>query len=92
MLNIAWNTIVIFSFKFVQMKVPMVYEAWVLVLQNMAVGIHLGEQINNHEYSAITRGMNHHCDIEIQFCTIVDICRKHFPVLSSFMAYHWICN
>jgi hypothetical protein len=25
MLNIAWNTIVIFSFKFVQMKAPMVY-------------------------------------------------------------------
>jgi hypothetical protein len=19
-------------------------------------------------------------------------CRKHFPILSSFMAYHWVCN
>ena len=70
----------------------MVYEAWVLVVQSMAMGIHLGEPINNHECNAITRGMKHHCDIEIQFCAIVDTCRKHLPDLSSFMTYHGVCN
>jgi len=23
---------------------------------------------------------------------ICSTCRKDFPVLSSFMAYHWVCN
>jgi hypothetical protein len=23
---------------------------------------------------------------------ICSTCRKHFPVLSSFMTYHWVCN
>jgi hypothetical protein len=42
----------------------------------------------HHDLVAIDR-MEYLCHKWLRICST---CRKHFPVLSSFMSYHRVCN